>query len=148
MALPKVIKSYICTKKVYMKITTQYRLISAVFLLLMFSLKVQAQTATLTVNQNPKIPQLLELKKTLEKENKLSDGYTIQLYYGELGQANQILRKYRSNFANWPASIEYETPNYKVWAGNFSTRIEAERALLRIQKDFSAAFILKPERRK
>lgn len=131
-----------------MKITTQYRLISAAFLLLMFSLKVQAQTATLTVNQNPKIPQLLELKKTLEKENKLSDGYTIQLYYGELGQANQILRKYRSNFANWPASIEYETPNYKVWAGNFSTRIEAERALLRIQKDFTAAFILKPERRK
>ncbi len=148
MALPKVIKFYICTKKVYMKITTQYRLISAAFLLLMFSLKVQAQTATLTVNQNPKIPQLLELKKTLEKENKLSDGYTIQLYYGELGQANQILRKYRSNFANWPASIEYETPNYKVWAGNFSTRIEAERALLRIQKDFTAAFILKPERRK
>ena len=107
-----------------------------------------AQTATLTVNQDSKIIKLLELKKDLEKENKLSDGYTIQLYYGELDKANQILRKYRGNHTNWPASIEYETPNYKVWAGNFSTRIEAERALMEIQKDFSAAFILKPDRRK
>lgn len=107
-----------------------------------------AQNASLTVNTDPKITQLLELKKDLEKENKLSDGYTIQLYYGELDKANQILRKYRGSYGNWPASIEYETPNYKVWAGNFASRIEAERALIEIQKSFSSAFILKPERRK
>ena len=107
-----------------------------------------AQSATLKVNQDSKITQLLKLKKDLEKENKLSDGYTIQLYYGELDKANQTLRKYKGSYTNWPASIEYETPNYKVWAGSFSTRIEAERALMEIQKSFSAAFILKPERRK
>jgi len=107
-----------------------------------------AQTATLTINQDAKITQLLTIKKELEKENKLSDGYTIQLYYGELNVADGILKKYRSSYGNWPASIEYETPNYKVWAGNFSSRIEAERALIDIQKSFSSAFILKPERRK
>ena len=107
-----------------------------------------AQSATLTVHQDPKITELLNLKKELEKENKLSDGYTIQLYYGELDKASQILIKYRSSFAQWPASIEYETPNYKVWAGNFSSRIEAERALLDVQKNFSSAFILRPDRRK
>ena len=107
-----------------------------------------AQSATLTVNQDSKITPLLMLKKDLEKENKLSDGFTIQLYYGELDKANQTLRKYKGGYTNWPASIEYETPNYKVWAGNFSSRIEAERALIEIQKSFSSAFILKPERRK
>ena len=107
-----------------------------------------AQTATLTVHQDPKITELLNLKKDMEKENKLFDGFTIQLYYGELDKASQILLKYRGGYAQWPASIEYETPNYKVWAGNFSSRIEAERALLDIQKNFSSAFILKPERRK
>lgn len=107
-----------------------------------------AQAATLTVNQDAKITQLLTIKKELEKENKLSDGFTIQLYYGELNVADGILKKYRSSYGNWPASIEYETPNYKVWAGNFTTRIEAERALMEIQKSFSSAFILKPERRK
>lgn len=112
------------------------------------SAKIIGQSATVTINQYPKITALLELKKSLEKENKLSDGYTIQLYYGELEPANQVIRKYRTNYSNWPASIEYETPNWKVWAGSFSTRIEAERALLEIQKNFSSAFILKPGRRK
>lgn len=106
------------------------------------------QNATVTVNQDGQIPKLLMLKKGLEKDNKLSDGYTIQLYYGELNKANSVIRKYRNIYANWPASIEYETPNYKVWVGNFATRLEADRALIEIQKDFSSAFILKPERKK
>ncbi|QQX77891.1 MULTISPECIES: SPOR domain-containing protein [Aequorivita] len=124
------------------------KLIVISILTLFLSGKSFAQNASLTINTDPKITQLLELKKDLEKENKLSDGYTIQLYYGELDKANQILRKYRGSYGNWPASIEYETPNYKVWAGNFASRIEAERALLEIQKSFSSAFILKPDRRK
>ncbi|MBK5212137.1 MAG: SPOR domain-containing protein [Flavobacteriaceae bacterium] len=131
-----------------MDFRTFSKLFIASILMLFISGKSIAQSATLTVNQDPKITQLLELKKGLEKENKLSSGYTIQLYYGELDKANQILRKYRGSYGNWPASIEYETPNYKVWAGNFDTRIEAERALIEIQSSFSSAFILKPERRK
>ncbi len=109
---------------------------------------ISAQQATVTVNQDTKIPQLLELKKSLEKENKLSDGYTIQLYYGELNRANSVIKKYRNIYSAWPASIEYETPNYKVWVGNFSSRLDADRALIEIQRDFSSAFILKPERKK
>ncbi|MBT8261614.1 MAG: SPOR domain-containing protein [Bacteroidia bacterium] len=107
-----------------------------------------AQQATVKVNQDSQIPRLLKLKKSLEKDNKLSDGYTIQLYYGELNKANSVIKKYRNLYAAWPASIEYETPNYKVWVGNYSTRLEADRALIEIQREFSSAFILKPERKK
>jgi|SRR5699024_1291968 len=103
-----------------------------------------SQQATLTIHQDPKLSELLKVQKELEKENKLSTGYTVQLYYGELNQANKILKDYKSHFSDWPASLEYETPNYKVWAGNFSSRIEAERALIQIQKKFSSAFILRP----
>lgn len=118
-------------------------------LLLLFAFhSTWSQNATVTVNQDSKIPKLLELKKSLEKDNKLTDGYTIQLYYGELNRANSVIRNYRNKYATWPASIEYETPNYKVWAGNFSARLDADRALLEIQKDFPAAFILKPDRKK
>ncbi len=127
---------------------TFLKLFIASILMIFISGKAVAQSATLTVNQDSKITQLLELKKELEKGREFSDGYTIQLYYGELDKANQTLRKYKGSYSNWPASIEYETPNYKVWAGNFSSRIEAERALIDIQKSFSSAFILKPERRK
>ncbi len=116
-------------------------------ILLLFSAEVTfGQQGTVTVNQDAKIPELLTLKKRLEKENKLSDGYTIQLYYGELGRANSIIRKYRNIYSAWPASITYETPNYKVWVGNFGVRLAADRALIEIRRDFPSAFILKPER--
>ena len=103
-----------------------------------------AQSGTLTVHQDAKITQLLDLKKSLEKDNKLADGFTIQLYYGNLSKANSVLGNYRNRYGSWPASIEYETPNYKVWVGNFTSRIEADRALLEVQRNFPAAFVLKP----
>lgn len=114
-------------------------------LVVLFSSEIAtAQSGSLTVNQDDKIPRLLELKKTLEKDNKLSDGYTIQLYYGNLNKANSVLGNYRYKYTTWPASIEYETPNYKVWVGNFTTRIEADRALQEVHRNFPTAFILKP----
>jgi len=115
-------------------------------LLLVFSVNLVAQNATVTISQDNKIPEILELKKSMEKDNKLAVGYTIQLYYGEHKKANEILQKYRYSYNAWPASIEYETPNYKVWVGNFSSRLKADRARLEISKKFPAAFILKPDR--
>ncbi|MFT5436293.1 MAG: hypothetical protein ACI840_000937 [Ulvibacter sp.] len=112
-------------------------------LIIIISESIVAQSASVTINEDAKITRLLELKKELEKENKLADGYTIQLHYGELSKANEVLKKYKNNHGAWPASIEYETPNYKVWVGNFSARLEADRALLEVQRTFDAAFILK-----
>jgi len=126
-----------------MNLPTAYKLFIFSILIAFFSENLVAQTATVTINEDSKIPQLLELKKQLEKDNKLSDGYTIQLYYGELNQANSVIKKYKNSYGAWPASIEYETPNYKVWVGNFSSRLEADRALIEVQRSFGSAFILK-----
>lgn len=113
---------------------------------LFFSNLLIGQNATITINENDKIPEILALKKNLEADNKLAVGFTIQLYYGELNEANKIIREYRNNYDSWPASIEYETPNYKVWVGSFSSRLEADRARLEIKDKFPSAFILKPDR--
>lgn len=129
-----------------MNISQLYKYVTISTLMLFIGQISMAQQATVVINQNEKIPELLKLKKELEKDNKLSDGWTIQLYSGELGTANSNLRRFRGAYGAWPASLEYETPNYKVWAGDFSTRFEAERALIEIKKLFSAAFILKPSR--
>ena len=126
-----------------MKLHTYVKIFIISILITIFSEKSVAQSASVTKNEDAKITRLLELKKELEKENKLSDGYTIQLYYGELNIANATLKKYRNSYGAWPASIEYETPNYKVWVGNFSSRLEADRALLEVQQMFDSAFILK-----
>jgi len=123
-----------------------YKLLVFSILMSFLSINISAQEATITLNEDLKIHQLLELKKSLEEENKLTDGYTIQLYYGEKNRANNVIRKYRYTYDSWSATIKYETPNYKVWVGNFSSRIDADRALIEIKERFPSAFILKPER--
>jgi len=104
------------------------------------------QEASVTIKEDSKIPEILELKKSMEAKNKLSVGFTIQLYYGDLNEAKKIIKEYRTNYDSWPASIEYETPNYKVWVGSFSSRFEADHARLEINNKFPDAFIL-PVRR-
>ena len=44
--------------------------------------------------------------------------------------------------------MRFETPNYKIWIGNFKTRLEADRALLLIKKKFYSAFVFKPKKEK
>ena len=47
---------------------------------------------------------------------------------------------------NWLVSIFFffETPNYKVHVGKFKSKIEAQKRLRNVSKDFKSAFILKP----
>jgi len=127
---------------------TQHKSLLLGLLLLLFSNISFAQKATVTISEDAKVSKILSLKKEMEKENKLSDGFTIQLYYGEKNKANSTIRNYRNSYNTWAASIKYETPNYKVWVGNFSSRIDADRALIEIKGKFPSAFILKPERSK
>lgn len=129
-----------------MKKQSLFNLFIISVLLVFFTAAATAQSGTVTVNADVKIDELLTIKKRLEKENKLDGGYTIQLFYGDLSKAESTLKKYRSSYGSWPASIEYETPNYKIWAGNFGSRIEADRALMEVQKGFPNAFILEKKK--
>ncbi len=131
-----------------MKVNLNHKILYTLTILFFSTCILHAQNGTVIINEDAKVSQILSLKKELEKENKLSDGYTIQLYYGEKNKANSTLRNYRNTYSTWPATIMYETPNYKVWVGNFSSRIDADRALIEIKDKFPSAFILKPERKK
>jgi SPOR domain len=123
---------------------TIFKLLTICILLFSSHHPMLAQTGVVTIEQDSRIGELMVLKTQLQKENKLTDGYTIQLYYGNLNKANTTINDYRNKYNAWPASIEYETPNYKVWVGNFYSRLEADRALLEVHKNFPSAFILKP----
>lgn len=105
-----------------------------------------SQSGQVNIQQNEILPQLLELKSQMTKDGKLGDRYKIQLYYGDNNAASEVIKEYRSKYTAWPSEIKYETPNYKVWIGNFRNRREADKVLLEIKDDFPAAFIPKPQR--
>lgn len=106
-----------------------------------------AQEGTVTVNQDPEISPILKLKKQINKEDEDSDRYKIQIYSGSRQRAESIENSFDSSFNSWSSKLVYETPNYKVWVGNFRTRLEADKALLKVKKNFPSAFIFKPKKK-
>ena len=104
-----------------------------------------AQQGTVSINQDEKITTLLDLKKSLNEET--TDRYKIQIYSGNRVSAQKAKEKFQSKYNSWNPSMVFETPNYKIWAGNFRTRLEADRALKQIKKNFSGAFIFKPKKK-
>ena len=108
--------------------------------------EMKAQEANVNIQQNEKIEKLMEVKTEMNKNNQIRDRYVIQLFYGDNGEANEVIQKYRDLYS-YSSQITYEAPNYKVWVGNFRNRLEADRALLKIKENFPAAFIPKPQRK-
>jgi len=113
-----------------------------------FSTFSMAQSGTLILNEDPAIAKLLEIKKDMNKDDKNSDRYKIQIYSGNLGSAESIKSKFENSNGKIRSQLVFETPNYKVWVGSFRTRLEAERALVDVQKKFTDAFIFKPKKEK
>lgn len=105
-----------------------------------------SQQGTVSIQQDKKIANLLEIKKEMNKNDSDSERYKIQIYSGNRASAESAQREFNTTFTDWKATIQYETPNFKIWAGNFTTRLEADRALKKIKNKFSTAFIFKPKK--
>ncbi|MBW1294682.1 SPOR domain-containing protein [Aquimarina litoralis] len=98
---------------------------------------------TITINQDPRINQLLSIKTKMDKEGVLSENYRVQLFTGDLKEANEVQKKAETAFPQWSSEIVYETPNHKVWIGNYRSKLEMDRALKEIKKEFPTAFPFK-----
>ena len=69
----------------------------------------------------------------------------IQIFSGDRENAEMVMKEYLEIFNDTSASIVYETPNYKIWVGNFYNQLEADKKLIEIRKKFRSAFIFRPE---
>ena len=61
-------------------------------------------------------------------------------------ESKKVLIQFRKDNKNFDATIVFSTPAYKVWVGNFKTRIEAERNLNNLKKKYPNAILIKPSK--
>ena len=101
-----------------------------------------SQIGEVKINKSEKLEKIIQIKKEL---NKKIQNLKIQIYNGDRNQAETIKAEYIETFNDTSAKMIYETPNYKVWVGNFFTQIEADKYLLKIRKKYKSAFIFRPE---
>lgn len=107
-----------------------------------------AQQGHVDVFQDEKINTLMRLKKEINLNETDPERYKIQVFSGNRSAAQNAEETFTSLFTTWKATMHYETPNFKIWVGNFRSRLEADRALKRIRKEFSTAFVFRPKNKK
>jgi len=114
-----------------------------IFIILLANINsLSGQNGNAIINKSDKLDSIIKLKKEL---NSKIQNLRIQIYNGDRTNAELIIKEYIDNFNDTTADIIYETPNYKIWVGNYYTQLEADRNLIKIRKKFSSAFIFRPE---
>jgi len=107
--------------------------------------KVIAQDNKIVLNQDLRFEKLLNEKRKINSSIVNDQRYNIQIFNGDNETAKKTLTSFKKDFKNFDATIVFNTPSYKVLAGNFKTRIEAERNLILIRKSYKNALIIKPK---
>jgi hypothetical protein len=111
-----------------------------------FNINLFSQEENINVSQNPKFENVLNEKRKINSSITVNDIYKIQIYNGDIESSKKILIDFKKEFLNLDGTIVFYTPAYKVWVGNFKTRIEAERNLLLLKTKYPNSLIIQPNK--
>lgn len=105
----------------------------------------QAQTSKNNTNTEEKITNLIVEKRKINPTLVSKERYKIQIFSGESEKAKKTVIQFKQEFKDIDATIVFNTPNYKVWVGNFKSRMEAERSYIEIKKRYKNTLLIKPQ---
>ncbi len=117
-------------------------LLKTTALMLFFSAFVMAQDGKVSINVDKNVLRLMAIKKEIHKAQ---SSIKIQIYSGSRRNAEAKLMQFNLDFPEISAVMVYETPNYKIWSGDFRTQLEADRALIKVRKTYKEAFSFRPK---
>lgn len=80
------------------------------------------------------------------QQNPKINGYRIRIY-SDLGtharkESEEYKARFYENFRDIPIYQNYDRPYWKVYVGDFRTKIEAIKSLKKVKREFPAAFIV------
>ena len=129
-----------------MRILTTSKFIFFTIALSISTSKLLAQDQNINIRQDPKFEQLLNEKRKINSSTAVNERYKIQIFSGESEKAKKALNDCKQEFRDLDGTIVFNTPNYKVWIGDFRTRIEAEKYLVEIKKKYDNVLLIKPQK--
>jgi hypothetical protein len=103
-----------------------------------------SQEAKTSISQDARFEQLLNEKRKINTSITINNRFKIQIFTGDNENSKKALTDFRKDNKKIDATIVFSTPMYKVWIGNYKTRIEAENKLQALKKKYPNAFLVKP----
>lgn len=114
-----------------------------IILCLSFSIHSYAQQTkgTVQIESSKEIDEMIVQKKNYNKKMGTIKGYKIQLFYGNEKDAYEWKDEFKNLYPKISTKIIFSSPEWKVQAGNYKSRLEADSALVDIKIDFPNAII-------
>ena len=102
-------------------------------------------SGSLNVNQDDRIENLIAKQRQLYRIDSSFSGYRIHIFM-EIGNealdhAKAVKAQFERAFPDIPIYLTYAEPYFRLRAGNFRNRVEAEKCLRRIKPRFKEAFV-------
>ncbi|HWA34650.1 MAG TPA: SPOR domain-containing protein [Cyclobacteriaceae bacterium] len=99
-----------------------------------------------TKNVNSRVDAVLDSINRFNASRKFIEGYTIQIYSGQnREEAMNTKKRMVTEVGDINGELEYNQPKFRVRAGSYFSRLEAQKDLLRLKRAFPNA-ILVPEK--
>jgi len=100
---------------------------------------------SVNVSQDDRIESLISKQRQLYKLDSSFSGYRIHIFM-EIGNealkhAEDVKKQFEKAFPDIPIYLTYSEPYFRLRAGNFRNRVEAEKCLRRIKPKFKEAFV-------
>ena len=119
-----------------MRNLTKHKSLFFLLVCTLYSVNSFSQENKTTLSQDLKIEQLLKEKRKINQSISTNESYKIQIFYGNSDDSKKKLQEFKREFKEIDGTIVYTNPNFKVWVGNFETRLEVEKAMLEIKKKY------------
>ena len=121
------------------------RLIFLFILLSVATMATAQKRGSVKVHQDSRIESLVAKQRALYRSDSTLNGYRIHIFM-EIGNealqhAEATKRKFENAFPDIPIYLTYAEPYFRLRAGDFRNRVEAEKCLRRIKPRFKEAFV-------
>ena len=113
---------------------------------LFFSSITFSQSDKYNLKNDSKFDSILKIKKRVDKKIFDENYYSIQVFSGGYNLGDSISKYVNEKYLGDSIYFYFETPNYKVRIGKYKSKIEAEKKLKEIKKEFKSAFLFKPSK--
>ena len=113
--------------------------------MLVTTFSIAQSNGSLNVSQDSRIESLISKQRRLYDLDSSFSGYRIHIFM-EIGNealkhAEEVKRQFERAFPDIPIYLTYAEPYFRLRAGNFRNRVEAEKCLRRVKPKFKEAFV-------
>ena len=99
------------------------------------------------VIKDPQIDSLISKRLALSRASVSGNsvtilGFRVQIFSG-LGREQAYVEqtRFKSLYPNITSYVSYTQPNYRVWLGDFRTKLEAQKFMNELKKQYTSMFI-------